>query len=130
LSLREIFIDWLTSSRYVEYLEKSGDQLRDDFSARLSEKDVLIRSLRIELAAVRSENERMRLVLMPLGSPAGALYAAKFQAQPASQAQPTLAAQEARDWQGELSKMLKEEEDGIRSRGRIQEHEPRADDGA
>lgn len=128
MSLREIFIDWLTSSRYVAYLEKSVDQLRGDFTARLSEKDVLIRSLRIELAAVKAENERMRLVLMPLGSPAGAMYAAKFQAQPTSQAQPTV--QEPRDWQGELSKMLKEEEDGIRSRGRIQEHEPGADDGA
>ena len=53
--------------------QRTASRLRDSI-----EKDTIIRALRIELAEVKAENERMRMVLMPLGSPAGQMYAAKF----------------------------------------------------
>jgi hypothetical protein len=126
MKLRELFINWLTESRYVAHLEQHVEQLRGDLSTRIAEKDTLVRALRLELAAVKAENERMRLVLMPLGSPAGAMYAAKFGQTVTQETQVTA----PQGWDGELKKMLQEEEDGIRSRGRIQEHESRPDDGA
>ena len=88
-------------------------QLRDqrtEFEKRLAEKDSEIRRLRAELgkAGVRMEApaERPR-VAWTAPVPEG-----------------------PEDWQGELSKLLQEEADGIRSGGRVQEHEPSADDGA
>ncbi|HXF12232.1 MAG TPA: hypothetical protein VN517_03705 [Terriglobales bacterium] len=121
-------MNWLFP--YRTHLEAELKQQREDFAALLAEKDTQIRSLRIELAGVKDENERMRLVLMPLGSQAGQLYAAKFQ--PMTQVQPAKDSSFTgpQDWQGELNKMLQEEEDGIRSRGRIQEHKSGTDDGA
>lgn len=121
MKLKEIFLNWLTESRYVQHLEKHVEELRCDLAARLAEKDTTIRQLRLKIASLEADNERMRLVLMPLGSPAGAMYAAKFQA-------PVPAQAAVDDWQGELNKMLQEEENGIRESGRVQEHEPRADD--
>lgn len=118
---------------YRAHLEDEVKYLKAETAARLSDKDTLIRSLRIELSGVKAENERMRLVLMPLGSPAGQMYAVKFQAGSQFQGQQSASTPSppaSIDWQGELNKMLQEEEDGIRSRGRIQEHEPSTDDGA
>jgi hypothetical protein len=69
----------------------------------------------------------MRLVLMPLGSPAGQMYAQKFR--PIA-VKPGEVVDVPLDWNGELKKMLEEEEDGIRNVGRLQEHESRPDAGA
>lgn len=135
MNLRELFIQWLTGSQYLRHLEEELSTLRMDFSQRLNEKDIYIKSLRVELAGVKQEAERMRLVLMPLGSPAGQMYAAKFQTGPVKsdigvQGSSPIRSDMALDWQGELNQMLKEEEHGIRSRGRIQINESPTDDGS
>lgn len=122
MKLKELFIDWLTESRYIKTLERHSAEIRADFTHRLSEKDTLIRMQRIEIALLKQDNEQMRLVLMPLGSPAGKLFADKFQNAPTAPV--------PQDWQAELNKMLEEEDNGIRSRRRIQEHEQSTDDGA
>ncbi len=109
---------------YRTHLEDELKQQRADFTARLLEKDVLVRQLRLELANIKVDRERMWAALMPPRPLGGQIHAAQFQG-----GQPD-AMQPHEDWQGELSKLLKEEEDGIRSGRRIQEHEPGADDGA
>ena len=88
-------------------------QLRADLEARIAEKDLDIKRLRAELQArgVRME--------APIVEP-----------KPAPVWSSTVDPNAPLDWQGELSKMLQEEDDGIRERGRIQEHQPSADDGA
>ena len=116
MKLKELIIDWLTESRYIRALEKHLDTQRSDFLVRLAEKDTLLRGLRIEFATMKAENERMRLVLMPLGSSAGQVYSAKFQSGVGTV--PVLEKKDTTfegplDWQGELNKMLQEEEDGI-----------------
>jgi len=90
-------------------------QQREDFQERLREKDAEIRRLRAELGSkgVRMEApEPKRLPVMYVDPTKAGIYTAPL------------------DWQGELNQMLKEEEDGIRSGGRVQEHQPSADDGA
>jgi len=129
LSIRELIIDWLTSSRYVRWLETRHTEQRQDYIERLAEKDSRIRELRTEVAGLKLECDRMRLVLMPLGSPVGAAYAERFNGQP----KPPIdmpAFDGPLDWNAELNKMLKEDEDGLHGEGRVQEHESSANDGA
>ena len=94
---------------YRTHLEAELKQQRADFETRLAEKNLQIRVLRCELAAMKSQP----------------VETSETQVQPAVQPAPL-----EQDWHMELKQMLQEEEDGIRSRGRIQEHEPRTDDGA
>lgn len=99
---------------YRTHLEAELIQQREDFTARLNEKDTLIRQLRLELAQIKVDNAGLRLISNP----------------PQVHQKATPAQVESKDWNTELNKMLQEEEDGIRSGRRIQEHEPSADDGA
>jgi hypothetical protein len=126
LTLRELIIDWLTSSRYVKWLETRHQEQRQDYTERLSEKDSQIKQLRVELAGTKLECDRMRAVLMPFGSPSGSAYAQKFEITATPPVVPAFDGPD--DWQAELNKMYeKEKEDGIHGEGRIQEHEPSAD---
>ena len=129
MTLRELVIDWLTSSRYVKWLETRHQEQRQDYTERLAEKDSQIKHLRIELAGTKLECDRMRAVLMPFGSPAGAAFAQQYQT---SNKPPVIPAFDGPDdWQAELNKMYeKEKEDGIHEQGREEVHEPAADDGA
>ena len=98
---------------YRTHLENGLKQQREDFQERLAEKNLQIRVLRVELAAAKTQQKPV--VELPT------------QTKPA----PPAPAVFDGDWRGELNTMLdKEIEDGIRSRGRIQEHEQSADDGA
>ena len=130
MKLKELVIDWLTESRYCRFVESQLIQQRQDFTTRLAEKDDQIHSLRVELSAQKLESDRMRLILMPLGSPAGAAYAASFSSPQYRPPADKPAFELADDWQSELNKMYREEEHGIRSEGRQEVHEPAADDGA
>jgi hypothetical protein len=126
MTLRELIIDWLTSSRYVKWLETQHQEQRQDYTERLSEKDSQIKHLRVELAGTKLECDRMRAVLMPFGSPSGSAYAQKFEITATPPVVPAFDGPD--DWQAELNKMYeKEKEDGIHGEGRIQEHEPSAD---
>lgn len=78
MTLRELFINWLTASRFIDSLEQRHIEQRHDFQRQLGEKDELIKVLRTEIAALRLECDRMRSVLMPFGSAAGAVYAQRF----------------------------------------------------
>jgi hypothetical protein len=89
-------------------------QQREDFLERLREKDAEIRRLRAELG---SKGVRMEAPVAQPKNRVDMLVEAQGTGGPL-------------DWQGELDQMLKEEEDGIRSGGRVQEHQPSADDGA
>ena len=129
MTLRELVIDWLTSSRYVKWLETRHQEQRQDYTERLTEKDSLIKQLRVELAGTKLECDRMRAVLMPFGSPAGAAFAQQYQTGNKPPVVPAFDGPD--DWQAELNKMYeKEKEDGIHEQGREEVHEPAADDGA
>jgi hypothetical protein len=107
LTIREHIIDWLTSSRYIRTLEARHQEQRQDYTERLSEKDNQIKQLRIELAGSKLECDRMRSVLMPFGSPAGAAFAQ----QQSSTKPPMVPAFEGPDdWQAELNKLYKQAE--------------------
>ena len=129
MTLRELFIDWLTASRFIKSLEARIVEQRQDCTERLAEKDNQIKLLRIELAGTKLECDRMRAVLMPFGSPAGAAFAQQYQT---SNKPPVIPAFDGPDdWQAELNKMYqKEQKDGIHEQGREEVHEPAADDGA
>lgn len=99
-------MNWLFP--YRTHLENELKQQRADFETRLAEKNLQIRVLRSELAATKSA-ELPEQPVIPVHTPSP---------------------EEILDWQGQLNKLLQEEEDGIRNRGRIQEHEQSADDGA
>ena len=129
LTLREFVIDWLTASRYVKWLETRHQEQRQLYTAWLSEKDSQIKQLRAELAGEKLECDRMRAVLMPFGSPSGAVYAQQYQTGNKPPVVPAFDGPD--DWQAELNKMYQQEEDnGLRSEGRQEIHEPTANDGA
>ena len=126
MNFRELFINWLTASRFIKSLEARIIEQRQDYTARLSEKDNQIKQLRIELSGQKLECDRMRAVLMPFGSPAGAAYAQKYKMEAKPPVVPEFDGPD--DWQAELNKLYeKEKSDGIHGEGRIQEHEPRTD---
>jgi hypothetical protein len=130
LNIREMLIDWFTESRYSRFVEGQLIQQRQDFTLRLEEKDARIKELKTELAGTRLECERMRLVLLPLGSPSGAAYAASISG--ANQHRPPMVPEfdGIDDWQAELNKAIREEANGISGEGRKEVYQQTADDGA
>ena len=129
MTLRELIIDWLTASRYVKWLETRHAEQRQDYTERLAEKDALNFQLRTEIAGLKLECDRMRLVLMPLGSPSGAIYAEKFHSQP-KPAVDRPAFEPVGDWAAELEEIYKKEaRDGVHGEGRQEINQPRTDDG-
>ena len=128
MNLRELFINWLTASRFIRSLESRIAEQRNDFTERLLEKDSLIKQFRVELAGTKLECDRMRSVLMPFGSAAGAIYAQRYDTQ---QEKPPVVPEFTGpdDWSAELNKLYeKEKKDGSHGNGRKEVHQPPADD--
>lgn len=128
MTLRELFINWLTASRFIRSLEARIQEQRQDYTERLGEKDALIRGLRSELAASKLECDRMRVVLMPFGSPAGAAYAQRYETQTKPPVVPAFSGPD--DWQAELNKMYEKEKHDADGDRRKEVHQPTADDAA
>jgi hypothetical protein len=74
--LRKFFQD-LFGSRYMNNLELQLFQLRSDYERRLEERDQTISDLRADLAQVKMKLEGYELVLLPITSPVGKLFAPK-----------------------------------------------------
>ena len=74
--IRSFFHD-LFGSRLVNSLELQLLQLRSDYERRLEERDQTISDLRADLAQVKMKLEGYELVLLPLASPVGKLFAPK-----------------------------------------------------
>ena len=132
MNLRELFINWLTASRFIQSLEARIQEQRQDFTERLAEKDARIRELKTDCAGLKLECDRMRVILMPLGSPAGAVYAARYD-QPVYRPPTDKPAFEGpMGWEAELQQVMEEEEkrNGSRVEGRKEVHQQAADDGA
>ena len=130
MSVREIIIDWLTASRFIKSLEARIIEQRQDYTELIADKQNQIKLLRIELAGSKLECDRMRAVLMPFGSPAGAAFAQQYQTGNKPPMVPAFDGPD--DWQAELNKIYEEEQsDGIHEQGReLQEHESRPGNGA
>jgi hypothetical protein len=117
VSLREVFIDWLTSSRYIGMLEVVRREQRRDFLERLLEQKQRIRGLEAENQLLKEECARLRF---------GVVSPPRVPSAPRPYTGPL-------DWQSELDrelKKLKEEDDGTLGNGRQEIYEPAADDGA
>ena len=112
MTFRELFINWLTASRFIKSLEARIIEQRQDYTEILADKQNQIKLLRIELAGAKLECDRMRSVLIPFGSPAGAAFAQQYQTGNKPPVVPEFDGPD--DWQAELNKMYaKEKEDGI-----------------
>ncbi len=100
---------------------------RQDWLERLFEKEKRINELRAELAALKIEADRMRLVLLPLSSPAGAMYAQGFQNKPQTVHPEFDGPAPPEDWASEMRKLVEEEEDGSHGEGRDEVRGSRSD---
>ena len=131
MTLRELFINWLTASRFIKSLEARISEQRQDYTERLADKDTRINQLRTEVAGLKLECDRMRLVLLPFGSPAGAEYARHLQHSFHVERPPTdkPAFTPSDDWQAELNMVIAEEEkkNGLRDERQEAVHESGAD---
>jgi len=128
LSIREFFVDWLTASRYVKWLESRHEEQKQVYTQWLGEKDAQIKQLRTEIAGLKIESDRMRAVLMPFGSSAGAAYSQQYNASK-PHVVPEFSGPD--DWSAELNKLYeKEKADGISSDRRQEVHESTSDDAA
>lgn len=127
MTLRELFINWLTASRFIQSLEARIVEQRQDYTERLGEKDSQIKDLRIQLAGLKIECDRMRAVLMPFGSPSGAAYSQRYETQKPAV---TPAFSGPDDWQAELNRMYEGESNGAHGNGREEVHESATDDAA
>ena len=130
------FCETLLRSRYVQHLESEVAALKVLMRERVREKDEVIAALRDENAALRQECDRMRLVLMPMSSQAGAAYARAHQ--PNAGKTPKFP-QDATtsSWQAYVNqhiadeeKKAKEESNGVESKGRNTVHQSSTDGSA
>lgn len=128
MTLRELFINWLTASRFIRSLETRIAELRQDMTERLAEKDAQIKLLRGENAALKFECDRMRTVLMPFGSPAGAAYAQQYASPVKPPPVPVFDGPDS--WDAELNKLYEKERNGLPSEGREEVNQPSANDGS
>ena len=71
--IRNFFAELFASS-YVIRLEIDLSQLRQDFSERLLDKEAQVEEYRRRVVLLEAENARMRQVLLPMSTPAGAAY--------------------------------------------------------
>lgn len=129
MTLRELFINWLTASRFIQSLEARLIEQRMDYTGRLGEKDARIKELRSEVATLKIECDRMRMVLLPFGSPQGTLYAQRFDGRQKPEVVPEFTGPD--DWQAELAKVIEEErKHGGHEQGREAVSKSFVDDGA
>ena len=128
MSIREFFVDWLTASRYVKWLEARYHEQKQIYTQWLGEKDAQIKQLRLELASAKADGDRMRAVLMPYASPLGSVYAQQGETSK-SNVVPEFSGPD--DWQSELNKLYEQEkQDGISSERRQEVHESSSNDAA
>lgn len=71
LSVRNFFSE-LLQSKFTKQLEQDLLRLREDFTARLQEKDQIIAELRTEKAALYNKTTLYEMTLLPHASRAGA----------------------------------------------------------
>ncbi len=129
MTLRELFIQWLTASRFIKSLEARIIEQRQDYTELIADKQNQIKLLRIELAGSKLECDRMRAVLMPFGSPAGAAFAQQYQTGNKPPMVPAFDGPD--DWQAELNKIYeKEQSDGVSEQRREEVQQPASDDAA
>ena len=129
MTLRELFINWLTASRFIRSLEARLIEQRQDYTELLADKQNQIKLLRIELAGAKLECDRMRSVLLPFSSPAGAAFAKQYQTGDKPPVVPEFDGPD--DWQSELNKLYqKEKEDGVHEQRREEIRQPASDDAA
>ena len=129
MTFRELFINWLTASRFIKSLEARIVEQRQDYTELLADKQNQIKLLRIELAGQKLECDRMRAVLMPFGSAAGAAFAQQCQIGNKPPVVPAFDGPD--DWQAELNKIYeKEQEDGVHEQRREEVQQPASDDAA
>jgi hypothetical protein len=121
LNLRELFIQWLTASRFIQSLETRIHEQRQDFTERLADKDAQIKQLRIDLATMKMERDRASAAL-----PQGLNLAPR----PAPPVLPAFTGPDS--WDAELNRLYEEQEkaNGTHGTGREEVHEPTADDGS
>lgn len=131
MNLRKWLYDLLTASRYCQSLEQRLVEQRQDYETRLAEKDARIKELKTDLAGLKLESDRMRLVLMPLGSPSGAIYASQYQRDQNVGRPPLSPAFDGPlDWTGEMQRLIQEEDNGLSVERRQEIHQSTADDAA
>ena len=129
MNFRELFINWLTASRFIKSLEARIIEQRQDYTEILADKQNQIKLLRIELTGAKLECDRMRAVLMPFGSAAGAVFAQQYQTGNKPLVVPAFDGPD--DWQAELNKIYeKEQEDGVHEQRREEVQQPASDDAA
>lgn len=92
MKLKELFIEWLTESRYIQHLEA-------ELKERLEEKNAQIRQLQVDLAIERRRKQHK------------ALDRETAAPKPYEWNNFTLPNDATKDWASDLNKMLQEEED-------------------
>lgn len=117
MTIREAIIDWLTGGRYERIFQRQYEQCRE----RLMEKDAQIRLLRVELQQARSG-----VVNPPPTNTIPERRKSAVESRPAAVASDM----NTLDWNGELRRLIEEEQNGLRKSGREEIHESRSDDGA
>jgi hypothetical protein len=119
VTFRDWIADLFAAPKLIPFLEDELKRERQEHKEHLAEKDARIRELRLELADVKAENDRMRA--------APAVFVRGDAAK-----RPALipVVELPLDWNGELQRMLKEEEDGVHGKRREEVDQSRSDDGA
>lgn len=123
MTIREAIIDWLTGGRYqriMETYERLVQKQYEHSRERLAEKDAQIRLLRVELQQARSG-----LVPPPPTNSVSVPRKSAVESRPAA-----VASDMTLDWNGELRRLIEEEQDGLRKHGREEIHKQTSDDGA
>jgi len=124
VSIRELFIDWLTSSRFIKSLEAANIQQRQLYESLLADKAEQIKNLRIQVAGLDAECRQLRAELNPRF--AKNQYLGKQEQKP--QVKPEF--NSPLDWQAEVQRIAKEQQDGTHELGRKAVHEQAANEGA
>ena len=121
MSFREILIDWLTSSRYIKSLESARIEQRQLYESLLADKAEQIKNLRIQVAGLDAECRQLRAEL----NPKLRQYLGKQEQKP--QVKPEF--NSPLDWQAEVQRIAKEQQDGTHELGRKAVHEQAANEG-
>lgn len=100
MTIRELFIEWLTNSQLTTSLEARIFEQRHDLEARIADKDALIADLKLELQGIKVEIGELRSGLLPR----------RYDQMP----QPPFVAPEftgTLDWNAEVEKILQDEQE-------------------
>ena len=122
MSIREILIDWLTSSRYIKSLESARIEQRQLYESLLADKAEQIKSLRIQVAGLDAECRQLRGEL----NPKLRQYVGRQEQKPA----PKPEFNAPLSWEAEVQRIAKEQQDGTHELRRKEVHQQAANDGA